>query len=61
MVLDEAFSVVDFENTKNIMSLIEDLDLDFIFNSPKEYCFVPNTSFNVYSLSIDNSKVLILT
>lgn len=61
MVLDEAFSVVDFENTKNIMSLIEDLDLDFIFNSPKEYCFVPNTSFNVYSLSIDNSKVLIST
>ncbi len=61
MVLDEAFSLVDFENTKNIMGLIEDLDLDFIFNSPKEYCFVPNTSFNVYSLSIENSKVLIST
>lgn len=50
IVLDEAFMVSDYENAKSIIGLIQDLDLDFIFNSPKEYFFVPNCAFNIYGL-----------
>lgn len=50
MVLDEAFMLSDYENAKSIIGLIQDLDLDFIFNSPKEYFFVSNCSFNIYGL-----------
>ena len=51
IVLDEAFSVSDKESIKSTMELIENLDFDFIFNSPNLRCLVPNSKFSIYTLN----------
>ena len=51
IAFDEAFSVSDDESIRSTMKLIDDLDFDFIFNSPEAKCLVPNTQFNIYTLN----------